>query len=104
MVAPMIVLEVLVMRPMYPRAIANVALIAGSASLALLAFLAIRTQAFVDDRRLLESMIPHHAGALLMCEQAIIVDEQVAQLCENIRSSQQAEIDWMRLKLESLSR
>jgi uncharacterized protein (DUF305 family) len=49
-------------------------------------------------------MIPHHAGAILMCEQAPISDPEIHELCGQIVSSQQAEIDLMKAKLAELSR
>jgi len=48
---------------------------------------------------ILRSMIPHHAGAILMCEQAPIRDAEIRKLCETIISGQQAEIDQMKRKL-----
>jgi uncharacterized protein (DUF305 family) len=48
-------------------------------------------------------MIPHHAGAILMCEQASIPDQEIKDLCRNIISGQQAEIDQMKRKLDQLA-
>ena len=53
-------------------------------------------------RHFLRSMIPHHAGAILMCEQAPIQDAEIRQLCQTIISSQQQEIDQMKAKLAEL--
>jgi uncharacterized protein (DUF305 family) len=47
-------------------------------------------------------MIPHHAGAILMCEQASIVDPEIKELCGTITSSQQTEIDQMKAILQRL--
>jgi uncharacterized protein (DUF305 family) len=44
-------------------------------------------------------MIPHHAGAILMCENASLQDTELKALCGNITSSQQAEIAQMKAKL-----
>ena len=49
-------------------------------------------------------MIPHHAGAILMCEQAAIEDAEIKDLCGAIVSSQQAEIDQMKAKLSELEK
>jgi uncharacterized protein (DUF305 family) len=38
-------------------------------------------------------MIPHHAGAILMCDQAPVRDEEIKSLCQNIIHSQRSEID-----------
>ena len=68
------------------------------------AWLAIRQQALVSDRQFLKSMIPHHAGFILMCQEAPIGDPAIKELCRSIVSSQQAEIDLMKAKLEELER
>lgn len=44
-------------------------------------------------------MIPHHAGAILMCNEATIRDVAIKRLCQNILSSQQVEIDQMKAML-----
>jgi uncharacterized protein (DUF305 family) len=44
-------------------------------------------------------MIPHHAGAILMCEKASLNDAEIRQLCMDIISGQQTEIDRMKAKL-----
>ena len=63
-----------------------------------------RQQVAISDKQFLKSMIPHHAGAILMCERAPINDMGIKRLCENIVSSQQAEIDQMKAKLRELDR
>jgi uncharacterized protein (DUF305 family) len=59
----------------------------------------IREQTGIADRQFLRSMIPHHAGAILMCERASIQDPEIRRLCSTIISGQQAEIDQMTAKL-----
>jgi uncharacterized protein (DUF305 family) len=70
----------------------------------LIAFLLIRQQAAISDREFLRSMIPHHAGAILMCNQADLRDPQIQELCQGIVAGQQAEIDLMKEKLAELGR
>ena len=41
-------------------------------------------------------MIPHHSGAILMCQQASLTDPEVLGLCEEIVSSQEREIAQMK--------
>lgn len=48
-------------------------------------------------------MIPHHGGAILMCQNSAIQDVEIKSLCQKITSSQQNEIDWMQNKLKVLS-
>jgi uncharacterized protein (DUF305 family) len=45
-------------------------------------------------------MIPHHASAILMCEEARLPNAEVRKLCETIISGQQAEIDQMKALLQ----
>ena len=102
MTAPMIVIEILVMSAMYHNKRLN-ALIIGVSVLALIVFfMFIRQQTAISDTQFLRSMIPHHAGAILMCEQASIQDQEIKNLCQTIISGQQAEINQMKEKLREL--
>lgn len=102
MTASMIVIELVVMGGMYPNKKLNVALIAVSA-VALAAFwMLIREQAAIGDRQFLKSMIPHHAGAILMCGEASLQDPQLRTLCRSIIDGQQQEIDQMKARLREL--
>ena len=65
-------------------------------------FLFIRAQTAITDRQFLKSMIPHRAGAILMCEHASISDADIRRLCQEIVSGQQAEIEQMKAKLRDL--
>ena len=40
-------------------------------------------------------MIPHHSGAILMCEQATLTDPEIKALCGEIVASQRKEIAQM---------
>jgi hypothetical protein len=102
MTAPMVLIELVLMRSMYPSARAN-QVIAGVTIVAFCAlFLMIRRQTFVTDEQFLRSMIPHHGGAILMCEQAPLADPGIQELCGRILSSQRAEISEMQAKLTQL--
>ena len=59
-----------------------------------------RTQALIGDNQFLRAMIPHHSGAILMCEKSAITDPQIKQLCTGILASQKAEIAQMKALLE----
>jgi hypothetical protein len=102
MASPMLLLELWLMRGMYPNKGANVVIALLGVALLGGSYLFIRQQTAIGDEQFLRSMIPHHAGAILMCENASIEDAQIKELCGNILASQQAEIDWMKAKLESL--
>ncbi|MBA4054120.1 MAG: DUF305 domain-containing protein [Marivirga sp.] len=102
MTMPMIIIEMLLMSSMYLNKKLNAGII-GGCSVALVAFFVlIKQQSSVNDKQFLKSMIPHHAGAILMCEEANLKDPELKNLCENIRSSQQREIDQMKAKLREL--
>jgi uncharacterized protein (DUF305 family) len=102
MTSSMIGMELLLMGSMYPNKRLNTVVIAVSV-LALVGFwLAIRQQTAIGDKQFVRSMIPHHSGAILMCEQASIKDAELRQLCRNITKSQQSEIDQMRAILQRL--
>ncbi len=96
MTAPMVILELIVMRSMYKNMQLNITIGAVSALALVGFFLLIRYQTAISDIQFLKSMIPHHAGAILMCEQASIQDPEIQELCRTIISGQQSEIDQMK--------
>jgi uncharacterized protein (DUF305 family) len=73
-----------------------------AASIAAVAcFALIRRQIAVHDRQFLESMIPHHASAILMCERAKLGDSENRALCASIVEGQRREIEQMQAKLDA---
>lgn len=99
MAAPMVLIELALMAHMYRDRTRNI-LVAGIALLVMLgSWFGIREQIGVGDQQFLRSMIPHHAGALLMCEENRLKDPQLQQLCQDIIRSQQSEIELMKAKL-----
>ena len=96
MTAPMIIIELLLMESMYAKRAWNMAILATSTALLLVFGVAIRQQVAITDREFLKSMIPHHAGAILMCEKARLKAPEIKGLCASIIASQQAEIDKMK--------
>ena len=102
MTSPMLVLEVWLMGSMYENKRALWAILAGSVLVFAAAFTFIRQQTGIGDKEFLRSMISHHASALLMCEQASVQDPEIQDLCGDILSSQQEQIDFMKAKLEQL--
>ncbi|WP_213289197.1 DUF305 domain-containing protein [Bradyrhizobium sp. sGM-13] len=104
MAAPMLMIELLVMRSMYPDSRMNLTF-GGVAVVALvLFFLGIRAQTAVADVQFIKSMIPHHAGAILMCERSAISDAELGKLCSEIIKGQQQEIDQMKQILARLNK
>jgi fucose 4-O-acetylase-like acetyltransferase len=100
MTAPMILIELTVMRGMYPNAKRNAFIAAISVAVAVAMFVFIRQQTAIADEQFLRSMIPHHSGAILMCERAKLTDEQLRELCDSIVESQRQEIALMAALLD----
>ena len=99
MLAPMALVMLLSMRAMFPAQKWNMAIGAAAVLVFGLSYAAMRMQAGVDDRQFLRSMIPHHSGAILMCEQASVTDSEIIALCRGIVESQTAEIAKMQALL-----
>lgn len=95
MLAPMALVMLATMGGMYGNRRLNVALYVGFSVLFLAAFVATRTQALIDDRQFIASMIPHHSGAILMCRKAQLVDRELIDLCREITAGQRREIELM---------
>ncbi len=93
--APMGIFMLATMPGMFPRKGLNIALHALFVVLTIGSFAASRAQALVDDGQFIDSMIPHHSGAILMCREADLRDEELRTLCEEIIQAQRAEIEQM---------
>jgi uncharacterized protein (DUF305 family) len=104
MAAPMVIIELFLMRMMYPDKKRNLAFIGGSLLSLFVFWTLIRQQTAISDKQFLRSMIPHHAGAILMCQEAKIQDPQIKELCKAIVSSQQSEIEQMKAILAQLDK
>lgn len=105
MAMPMGGLMLLMMGSMYSDKRLNLILYALLSLIFVLAFAAVRTQALVGDRQFVRSMIPHHSGAILMCNEASLRDAEIRKLCfspSGIVKSQEREIAQMKAMLERL--
>jgi uncharacterized protein (DUF305 family) len=100
MVAPMAIVMLVAMRSMFPSRRLNLAVAATAVVVFIASFFAMRTQAAVGDEQFLRSMIPHHSGAVLMCEQSVLTDPEVKALCRQIVKSQREEIAQMQAILQ----
>lgn len=99
---PMVLIELALMGGMYPDKKRNGLIMLASAVALVVFWVMIRQQVAVTDEQFLKSMVPHHAGAILMCKQAKLRDPEVQALCRGIVAGQQAEIDQMKAKLRQL--
>ncbi len=104
MAAPMLLIELWLMSSMYPDRRRNLILASVTVVFMLFCWWGIRTQAAVTDRQFIRSMIPHHAGAILMCEENRLKDPELVKLCQEIITSQKQEIAQMKQLLAERSR
>lgn len=95
MVAPMTLVMLVSMRAMFPSPQLNMIIGGGAVAVFIAGFIAMRTQAGIGNAEFLRAMIPHHSGAILMCEKASITDPEIVALCQGITKSQRAEIAQM---------
>lgn len=100
MVIPMNIGMILLMNSMYPNKVLNW-LICGVSILGFAAFFYfMRAQSFVGNEQFLKSMIPHHSGAILMCEKAQLSDPDIIKFCDGIIKAQKEEIATMKNMLK----
>jgi hypothetical protein len=95
MLAPMAIIMLVAMRSMFPSTRMNLLFVGGALIAFFIGFVGMRTQGAVGDKELLRSMIPHHSGAILMCEKASLSDPEVIRLCKDIVEAQKREIAQM---------
>lgn len=100
MVTTMALLMLWMMPAMFPDRRTNLILNVVFAALFLFALYGMRTQALVGDNQFLRAMIPHHSGAILMCEKSTLTDPKIKQLCSGIVAGQKAEIAQMEALLK----
>lgn len=104
MTAPMVIIEIAIMSAMYMNKKTNAMIVAASVVALVGCFALIRNQTAIGDSQFLRSMIPHHAGAILMCEQLKAENPTIRELCKGIITGQQAEIQQMKTLLSEISR
>lgn len=100
MVTPMALVMMVAMRSMFPSRTRNLLVVAAALVVFGVSYYGMRTQLAVGDEQFLKSMIPHHSGAILMCQEASITDPEIQALCREIVDAQRREIAQMKLLLE----
>ena len=100
--APMGAIMLATMGGMYRNRKLNAALYVAFAAILVLSLVGIRQQSLVGDDQFLRSMIPHHSGAILMCEEAKLTDPEIRQLCGEIIQAQKDEISQMKRIMDRL--
>ena len=93
---------IILMKEMYPNKKLNAALSFVSILIFVLSFVFIRQQTFVGDKQFIRSMIPHHSGAILMCQEGKLEDAELKSLCADIIKAQHDEIEKMKTILKRL--
>lgn len=93
--APMGIFMLATMPGMFPNKSANVVHYVALALLTVASLYATRSQTLIDDRQFVDSMIPHHSGAILMCREAKLANLDLKRLCEAITKAQREEIQQM---------
>jgi hypothetical protein len=101
MVAPMSVLMMALMGGMYRSKRANTGIIAAGIVIFIVAFVCLRTQAFVGNRQYMRAMIPHHSSAILTSRRADLQNAEVKKLSQEIIESQEREIAEMKQLLDA---
>lgn len=96
MVVPMALIMLLFMQKMYRNRGKNNIIIIAGVLLFTASFVMLRTQAYIDDERYMEAMIPHHSSAILSSEHADLKDPEVQALSRQIIESQKREIEQMK--------
>lgn len=104
MTMPMLLLELIIMGGMYKNKKLNWILLASGLLLSIAFFVCIRQQSAIGDKQFVKSMIPHHAGAVLMVREASLNDPEVRELARNIILSQEKEIQQMKAILKRLKK
>ncbi|UXI66090.1 DUF305 domain-containing protein [Tahibacter amnicola] len=99
MAGAMVLIELAFMWKMYPNAKLNGLFLAIAGIVVGVSWFGVRYQWGIGDSQFLRSMIPHHAGAILMCEEATLTSTEIRSLCGDIQRSQRAEIQQMQALL-----
>ena len=99
MAAPMVLIELALMTSMYMDRKRNAVIAVAALVIGVSAYVAIRAHAGIGDREFARSMIPHHASAILMCNEARISSAEIRELCDapnGIVASQRREIEQLK--------
>ena len=96
MVSAMLLIMLLAMNSMYKNKKLNFVLLFVGVALVAIFLTLVRTQAGVGNQQFLRSMIPHHAAAILVCQQSSLTNPRIEELCTEIVRTQKEEIAIMK--------
>lgn len=100
MISTMLIIMLVTMRSMYQNKKLNLILLALGTLLILMFWTLVRTQTGVGNQQFLRSMIPHHAAAILVCQQSSLTNPRIEELCTEIVQTQKEEIRIMKELME----
>lgn len=100
----MTVLMLAFMWKMYQPQATKIAVLAGGLLVAGVLLAVNRSQALIEDTRLMKSMIPHHSIAINNARKAQMSDPRVRELADKIIEAQIREIAQMKLLLQDIDR
>lgn len=96
MISAMAVIMLGFMQSMYLDKRTNWLIFGGSVLVFATALFCIRNQVAINDRRFMQSMIPHHSIAILVSKRADLKDPEVKALAQSIITAQEREIAQMK--------
>lgn len=100
MISAMLIIMLVIMGSMFKNKKLNIMLLGLGTALILTFWTLVRTQAGVGNQQFLRSMIPHHAAAILVCQQSSITNPRIKELCTEIVRTQKEEIRIMKELME----
>ena len=101
MISTMLIIMLLTMGSMFTNKTLNLVLLASGVALIFMFWTLIRNQVGVGNQQFLRSMIPHHAAAILVCQQSSLTNPRIEELCVEIVQTQKEEIRIMKELMET---
>ncbi|WP_229638900.1 DUF305 domain-containing protein [Waterburya agarophytonicola] len=101
MISTMLIIMLLTMGSMFANKTLNLVLLASGVALILMFWTLVRNQVGVGNQQFLRSMIPHHAAAILVCQQSSLTNPRIEELCVEIVKTQKEEIAIMKELMET---
>lgn len=100
MIAAMLIIMLTAMGSMYQNKKLNIALLIVGTAMIVMFWTFLRAQTGVGNQQFLRSMIPHHAAAILVCQQSSLTNPRIQELCTEIVKTQKEEIRIMKILME----
>ena len=101
MISTMLIIMLLTMGSMFTNKTLNLVLLASGVALVFMFWTLVRNQIGVGNQQFLRSMIPHHAAAILVCQQSSLTNPRIEELCVEIVKTQKEEIAIMKELMET---